>query len=92
MKIPIRRAVAVAALCLAALTMGGCDFGDSTPARTAPCASEKATAEAQIKASEVQLEAQKRITTIQLDVAKRCADRGWIPVYINQNVGCNAPK
>lgn len=83
-------------LCFAALFCAGWDLGADSPERVqcvADNATLKANAEAQTKSNEVLLEIQKRITTVQMDVSKRCADLGGIPIYANQNVDCKAaPK
>jgi hypothetical protein len=48
--------------------------------------------EAQVKIQEsqsaVQVEAQKRITTLQLEVIKQCVADKHIPVFLNGNVDC----
>lgn len=88
--------IAVILLFAVALISVGCDLGGPAPmtANLAPSdAIAKANFDAQVSGNQVQLAIQQRITTVQMDVAKRCADRGNIPVYVNQNVLCNpAPK
>jgi hypothetical protein len=42
--------------------------------------------------SEIQVEQQKRLAAIQMEIIKRCADRGDIPVFTNGNVDCKVVK
>lgn len=73
-----------------AVALTGCDSLAKTAvpepsARLAELQAVKAQAEAQA-------ELQKRLATIQLDVIKRCADRGDVPVVIGGNVDCKVLK
>lgn len=77
-----------------ALGLVGCEWDtkstvDQPPAPGTPT---KEQANALAKQAETQTAAQKRMLELQLDVTKRCVDRGWVPVFINQNVDCKKPQ
>lgn len=48
----------------------------------------EAQTQAQIQNAQLQIEANKRITTLQLEVIKQCVSDKHIPVFINGNVDC----
>lgn len=79
------------------VALTGCDSLVKTPTpepspRLAELQAVKAQAEAQVEMQKAQVEMQKRLVAIQLDVIKRCADRGGIPVIFNGNVDCKVTK
>ena len=88
--------VVIVILCL---ITGACESAGVNGPRPsdATCAADNATltaqANAQAKSTEAQMLAQKSVWALQADVAKRCADRGMIPVFLGGNVDCKAaPK
>ena len=76
---------------LAALS-AGCSKLYPDPEPTAAATAARQT-EVQIKQIELQTENQKRLMELQLTIAKACADRGMIPLFLQGNVECKeAPK
>jgi hypothetical protein len=77
----------------AALLLTGCSDWKTaaTPETPEPSKTlEIAQIEVMKARAEEQAELHKRVTTLQLDVIKRCADRGNTPVLFNGNVDCKA--
>ncbi len=66
------------------LALAGCDI--KKPESLNP--ERNAQAQAASKMGDVQIENAKRVLALQLDVAKRCNDRGMIPILMNGNVDC----
>jgi len=80
--------LAKAILVMGVLILAGCDlgsFGSSGTAGTVKAIDQVTQEQTQ---RELNLAIQKRITDIQLEVAKACADRKGIPVFLNGNVDC----
>lgn len=87
-----RTITATILLVLAAVLLAGCD--KITKAPNNPCAmdnaTQKAQAEANLKNVELQIEVQKRLTTIQMKVIDQCVTQGGTPIIGNGNVDCKA--
>lgn len=78
------------------LFTAACDFSAPTAISQA-CAQNNEAIKAQSYAQAANITAQEHLNhdlaLIQKDVAKRCADRGFVPVFAQGNVGCiAAPK
>lgn len=76
-------------LTCAAICFSGCDPRPSDHACEVSNSTTKANAEAQKSSNDLQIAMQSRVMTLQMDIAKKCFDRGGLPAYINQNVACN---
>lgn len=83
-----------AVVCALALILSGCvtpkasTLSDETIKNMAI----KAQQEAQAKIAEMQVEQQKAFNLLQLDVAKRCTEKGNIPIFTSGNVDCKVAK
>lgn len=82
----ITRSLVVAFICGLSLVAIGCESEKGHTLAT--CNSEKAAFAAQEAQIKAQAEDNRRICELQVSIAKSCADRGDIPVFINGNVDC----
>ena len=70
----------------------GCNTLKDKAELPAPGTPTKEQAQAMAEQAKAQGAYQNRMMEMQLDVTKKCVERGWVPVLTNGNVDCKNPK